>query len=48
MEVDGLVPILVRKDPFERTVGSRALDEHGVVPDLSLPLYQEPVTIPWE
>ena len=28
---DGWVPILVRVDPFERSVGERALDEHGVV-----------------
>ena len=28
---DGWVPILVRVDPFERSVGERALDELGVV-----------------
>ena len=28
---DGWIPILVRIDPFERSVGERALDELGVV-----------------
>ena len=30
------VPIFVEVDPFERAVGGRVLDEHGVMHDLSL------------
>ena len=33
---DGWIPILVRIDPLERTVGKQALDKHGIMHSLSL------------
>ena len=33
---DGWVPILVRIDPLERTVGKQTLDKHGIMHGLSL------------
>lgn len=33
---------------MQQMSGKMSESEHGVVPDLSLPLYKELVTIPWE